>query len=72
MEKDSSWSWSGPDAAIKKLYEIDLDDFSIAEGTTVEKTLVRDLMDDLWAATNGNVIEKVEGVAVTSSGQHRQ
>jgi hypothetical protein len=38
------------------------------EGTTISKTLLRDLMPDL-AMPKGNIYEKIEGMAVTSSGE---
>lgn len=62
LERDNQ---GGPDAAIKRLYKIDLND--VTEGETIAKTLVRDLMPDL-AATGGLTYEKVEGSAVMSNG----
>lgn len=62
LERDNK---GGPDAAIKRLYTIDLS--SAADDTTVTKTLVRDLMPDL-AATGALTYEKIEGTAVTSEG----
>lgn len=62
LERDNQ---GGPDAAIKRLYKVDLNNYSANE--TLEKTLVRDLMDDL-AAPAGLTAEKVEGLAVTASG----
>jgi hypothetical protein len=35
----------------------------------VEKTLVRDLVPDLKAATNGYVLDKVEGFTVDKNGE---
>ncbi len=64
LERDDQ---GGPDAAIKKVYSVDLDDFSLAEGAIVEKTLVRDLMPDLLSY-NGQVVEKVEGLTVDGNG----
>lgn len=59
----------GPDAAIKKIYKISLGSMlEVEESTTVEKTLVRDVLPDL-AASNGNIYEKLEGLAVTSEGE---
>ncbi|CAJ1961319.1 unnamed protein product [Cylindrotheca closterium] len=55
------------DAAIKKIYKIDLGDFSIADGVTVQKTFVHDLTNDLMYA-GGLVTEKVEGLTVDASG----
>ncbi|KAG7367779.1 alkaline phosphatase-like protein [Nitzschia inconspicua] len=81
LERDDQ---SGPDAAIKKLYSIDLGDFSMGvaeEGgaeiakqltpediPTIEKTLVLDLIPVVEAATNAKSMEKFEGLAVTASG----
>lgn len=70
LERDDQF---GPDAAIKRLYEIDLGDFSAAvpvDGTipTIEKTLVLDLIPAVEAATNAKTMEKLEGSAVTDSG----
>ena len=62
LERDNQ---NGFDAAIKRIYEIDL--MSVAAGSTVTKTLVRDLMADL-RQTKGMVPEKIEGLAVTSEG----
>ncbi len=62
VERDNQ---GGPDAAIKRLYTIDVT--GLADGATVTKTLVRDLMADL-AAPGGLTAEKVEGSAVTPAG----
>jgi DNA-binding beta-propeller fold protein YncE len=56
----------GPDARIKRLYRIDIT--GKADGATLTKTLVRDLMPDLQAP-GGLVLEKVEGVAVLPDGE---
>eukprot|EP00934_Nitzschia_sp_Nitz4_P009064 Nitzschia sp. Nitz4//scaffold21_size171442//115904//118824//NITZ4_002178-RA/size171442-augustus-gene-0.188-mRNA-1//1//CDS//3329542462//9054//frame0 len=64
LERDNQ---GGPDAAIKRIYTIDLGDFSMAEGTVLSKALVRDLMPDL-AAGGGLIMEKIEGLAVDSDG----
>lgn len=64
LERDNQ---GGLDAAIKKLYEVDLGDYSMEDGMVVSKTLVRDLMPDL--STYGKfVMEKIEGVAVDGNG----
>ncbi|KAJ9444477.1 hypothetical protein DIPPA_26170 [Diplonema papillatum] len=63
VERDNQ---GGPDAAIKRLYRIDLGG-GYAAGETVEKTLVRDILGDLQA-TGSPVPEKIEGVARTRSG----
>ncbi|EIJ33523.1 esterase-like activity of phytase family protein [Thiothrix nivea] len=62
VERDNQ---GGPDAAIKRLYRIDLN--GVAAGATVAKTLVRDLLPDL-KATNSPVMEKIEGSAVLANG----
>ena len=62
VERDNQ---GGPDAAIKRLYEIDLSEY--IPGDTIEKKLVRDLIPDLLAP-HGLVYEKIEGSAVTSDG----
>jgi hypothetical protein len=64
LERDNQ---GGPDAAIKRLYSIDLGDFAVADGTVIEKVFVRDLMPDLLAS-GGLAIEKVEGLAVDEDG----
>jgi len=63
VERDNQ---GGPDARIKKLYRIDLS--GVANGGTLTKTLVRDLMADL-RASGGNVPEKIEGSAVLPNGE---
>ncbi|MCB1957241.1 MAG: esterase-like activity of phytase family protein [Rhodocyclaceae bacterium] len=63
VERDNQ---AGPDARIKRLYRIDL--AGVADGATVSKTLVRDLMDDL-AVTAGPTPEKIEGLTRTASGE---
>ena len=55
----------GPDAAIKRLYSFNVT--GLVDGDTVTKVLVDDLMDDLMD-TGGLVAEKIEGSAVTASG----
>ena len=64
LERDNQ---GGPDAAIKKIYAIDLGDYSMDDNILVDKTLVHDLMPDL-AAGGGLTVEKVEGLAVDSEG----
>ncbi len=66
LERDNQ---GGPDAVIKRIYTIDLADYSWEDGTDLEKTLYVDLMEsgDLHK-TNGQTIEKVEGLTVTSEG----
>jgi hypothetical protein len=64
VERDNQ---GGPDAAIKRLYRIDVT--GAADGDTLTKTLVRDLLaeGDL-TATGGLVVEKIEGSAVDADG----
>lgn len=62
VERDNQ---AGPDARIKRLYRIDLK--GVAAGSTVAKTLVRDLLPDL-KAPGGLVVEKIEGSAVLANG----
>jgi len=64
IERDNQ---GGPDAAIKSLCEIDLGDYSFEDGITLEKTFVLDLIPSL-TESNGPVLEKVEGLAVTMNG----
>lgn len=63
VERDNQ---GGPDARIKKLYRIDLT--GVANGATLSKTLVRDVLPDL-RATKGLVVEKIEGLAVLANGE---
>jgi len=62
VERDNQ---AGPDAAIKRLYTFDTT--GLADGASVTKVLVRDLMPDLMAP-GGLVPEKIEGSAVTANG----
>jgi hypothetical protein len=62
LERDNQ---GGPDAAIKRLYSIDLS--TAVADSTVSKTLVKDLLADL-KAQGGLVAEKVEGSAVMANG----
>jgi hypothetical protein len=63
VERDNQ---GGPDAAVKRLYKIDLK--SVTEGQTLQKTLIKDLMPSL-AATGGLSLEKIEGSAILSNGE---
>ncbi|WP_404934222.1 esterase-like activity of phytase family protein [Nitratireductor sp. L15S-10] len=62
----------GTSAKIKKLYSVSLDDFQPValdkELPLVEKTLVRDLLPDMKSATNGYVVDKIEGFAIDMEG----
>jgi len=62
IERDNQ---GGPDARVKRLYRIDLT--GKADGTTLSKTLVRDLMADLRGPA-GSVLEKIEGLARLANG----
>ncbi|MGA0839856.1 MAG: esterase-like activity of phytase family protein, partial [Pseudomonadales bacterium] len=64
VERDNQ---GGPDARIKRLYRIDVT--GVAAGSTLTKTLVRDLLGqgDL-TRTGGLPPEKIEGSAVTADG----
>jgi len=73
IERDNQ---AGPDAVIKRIYRFSVDGVvalpDSSEGVTptfpvLTKTLVRDLVLDLQA-TGGLVLEKIEGLAVTSDG----
>ena len=62
----------GDEAVNKRIYSVALDGFKPVklggELPLVEKTLVRDLLPDLKAATNGYVVDKVEGFAIDAAG----
>jgi len=62
----------GDQAKVKRIYSVALDAFKPAklggDLPVVEKTLVRDLMADLKGATNGYVVDKVEGFTVDANG----
>ncbi len=62
VERDNK---AGPDAAVKRLYRIDVT--GLADGDDLTKTLVRDVLPDL-TATGGLAVDKVEGAAVTLGG----
>jgi hypothetical protein len=62
VERDNQ---AGPDARVKRLYRIDLT--GVADGGTLRKTLVRDLINDL-KAPGGQVSEKIEGAARLANG----
>ncbi len=62
----------GTSAKIKKLYSVSLDGFQPAaldgDLPLVEKTLVRDLVPEMKAATNGYAVDKIEGFAIDVEG----
>ncbi len=62
VERDNQ---GGPDARIKRLYRIDLT--GAADGATLTKTLMRDLINDL-KVPGGQVPEKIEGAARLANG----
>lgn len=62
IERDNQ---AGPDATVKKIYRIDLT--GKADGSTLTKTLVRDVLPDL-RATKGHVLEKIEGLTRLANG----
>lgn len=64
IERDNQ---GGLDAAIKKIYMIDLGDYSAEEGTVIEKKLFRDLLPDL-KMYSGPVYEKIESLTVDGNG----
>ncbi|MFC3116515.1 esterase-like activity of phytase family protein [Cellvibrio fontiphilus] len=63
LERDNR---GGLDAAIKRLYKINLQ--TVSDGDLITKTLIKDIKPAL-ASTKGTLIEKVEGVAVTLNGE---
>ncbi|MET3661553.1 esterase-like activity of phytase family protein [Aquamicrobium ahrensii] len=63
----------GDAAKVKRVYAVSLDGFKPAELggelPLVEKTLVRDLLADLKSASNGYVVDKVEGFTIDTTGE---
>ena len=71
LERDNQ---GGPDSVIKKLYSIDLGDFSSgvaadAVPPTITKTEVADLVPIVEGLTKARSVEKFEGCAVTQAGR---
>jgi len=64
LERDNK---GGLDAAVKKVYSVDLKAYE-GQNEVVEKTLVVDLLPILQQATQGMVPDKVEGLACTGTG----
>lgn len=62
LERDNQ---GGPDAAVKRIYQINTN--GLVDGGIVTKTLVQDIMPSLKEA-NGQVAEKVEGMAMMPNG----
>ena len=62
VERDNQ---GGPDAAIKRIYQVSLGILgAVVDGSTVTKTLVRDVLADVSTAIGGLALEKIEGIAV--------
>ncbi len=63
---------AGDLAKMKRIYSVALEGFKPAklggDLPVVEKTLVRDLLPDLKSATNGYVLDKVEGFTIDKDG----
>lgn len=63
----------GDAAKVKRVYAVSLEGFMPAELggelPLVEKALVRDLLPDLKSATNGYVVDKVEGFTIDKAGE---
>ncbi|WEX09836.1 esterase-like activity of phytase family protein [Chelativorans sp. AA-79] len=63
----------GTAAKNKRLYKVALDGFKPAaldgDLPVVEKTLVRDLIEDIRSATNGYVVDKIEGFTIDADGE---
>jgi hypothetical protein len=64
LERDNQ---GGPDAAVKRIYKIDMNE-SVQEFEVISKELVLDLMYTLKTATYGPIVEKIEGLAITTDG----
>jgi len=64
LERDNQ---GGPDAAIKRIYEININ-YTGSELSVLNKILVADLLETLKEATNGPIVEKVEGLTVDNHG----
>ena len=58
---------AGPDAAVKRIYLINLNEAN-AQFDVVTKVLVRDILLDLQTASKGPVVEKVQGLTVDQDG----
>ena len=64
LERDNQF---GPDARIKRIYEFSTSAWAADPTTTVEKTLVKDLVPYL-EAPGGLLYEKIEGMALMDDG----
>jgi len=65
LERDNQ---ATADAAIKRITTIDIGTYRFEDGVTVASVLYRDLIPDLLSS-NGQVLEKVDGLAITRSGK---
>jgi len=61
LERDNQ---GGPDAVIKRIYEINLGDYTFDDGEVLTKTLFQDVVPQLLKP-HGEVFEKVEGLAIS-------
>lgn len=63
----------GARAGIKRLYRVALEGFQPtaldSDLPLVEKTLARDLLEDMREAANGYVVDKIEGFAIDAEGE---
>jgi len=64
LERDNQ---GGLDAAVKKIYSIDLADVEFTTNETITKTEVADLMD-VYVANGALMMEKIEGLTYTANG----
>jgi len=61
LERDNQ---GGPDAVIKRIYKINLGDYTFEDGEVLTKTLFQDVVPTLLEP-KGEVFEKVEGLAIS-------
>jgi len=61
LERDNQ---GGPDAVIKRIYEINLGDYTFEDGKVLDKKLFQDVVPKMLEP-NGEVFEKVEGLAIS-------
>ncbi|EJK46736.1 hypothetical protein THAOC_34583 [Thalassiosira oceanica] len=62
LERDNQ---GGPDAAIKKIYSFTITDPESGIGSVVDKTLVRDILEDVSSKIGALTFEKVEGLTIS-------